>query len=67
VADEYVTATGEKVDFDSFKNSADKLKLKERDELETLAETIGLRLKQEHKPSQLRLCKHILVRQRVVQ
>lgn len=47
VADEFVTATGESVDFDFFKNAADKFKLSGREELETLAETMGLKPKGE--------------------
>ncbi len=47
VADEFVTATGADIDKDSFKNAADKLKLGGREELETLAETMGLKPKGE--------------------
>ena len=47
VADEFVTADGKDVDFDSFKTTADKFNLSDREGLEALAETMGLKLKVE--------------------
>lgn len=47
VADEFVTATGEEVDKDSFKNSADKFKLSSREGLEALADDKGFKRKSE--------------------
>lgn len=47
VSDEFATANGEDVDKDSFMTAADKFKLSGRDELETLAETMGFKLKSE--------------------
>jgi len=47
VADEFVMATGEKVDFDSFKKATDKFRLNEREELEAFAETLGYKPKSE--------------------
>jgi len=47
IADEYVTATGENVDFDKFKTDADRFKLNDRENLEALAETLGYKLKGE--------------------
>jgi len=47
VADEFTTAEGERVDFDSFKNAADKFRLSGRDELEALAEEKGFKRKSE--------------------
>ena len=47
VADEFVTATGENVDMDSFMTAADKFKLSGREELEALAETMGFKPKSE--------------------
>ena len=47
VADEYVTATGEKIDMDNFKSAADRLKRNEREELEAMAEIMGYRIKVE--------------------
>jgi len=51
VADEYVTASGEKVNLDAFKTAADKFKLSGEEELEDLAETMGLSRKTETKES----------------
>lgn len=47
VADEFITVSGEKVDFDTFMTAADKFKLSDREGLEILAETIGFKLKSE--------------------
>ena len=47
VADEFTTANNTSVDLDSFKVAADKLKLSGREELETLAETMGFKPKSE--------------------
>ena len=45
VADEYVTASGESVDFDTFMVSADRFKLGDEESLKALAETMGLKPK----------------------
>ena len=45
VADEFVTANGEPIDFDSFMSAADKFKLGEREDLVLLAETLGFKSK----------------------
>jgi DNA gyrase/topoisomerase IV subunit A len=45
VADEYVTADGEAVDFNSFMTAADKFELSSRETLTALAETLGFKLK----------------------
>ena len=47
VADEFVTADGKVVDFDAFMTAADKFKLSEREGLQALAETMGLKPKAE--------------------
>ena len=47
VADEFTTADGGNVDMDAFKARADRFNLSEREELEALAETMGLKLKTE--------------------
>lgn len=44
-ADEFVTASGENVDFDSFMSAADKFKVSEREGLIALAETMGFKPK----------------------
>ena len=41
VADEYVTSGGDAVDLETFKRAADRFKIKDREELEGLAETLG--------------------------
>jgi len=50
VADEFVMTDGKSVDFDSFMASADKFKLKDREELEALAEEKGFKKKSEIPP-----------------
>ena len=52
VADEYASPTGDKIDMDSFKKAADRLKLSDRDELEALAEEKGYKRKDELAPAQ---------------
>ena len=47
VADEYKTATGENIDMDSFKKSADRFKLSESEDLEAFAESLGYKRKDE--------------------
>ncbi len=51
VADDYVTVTGEPVDKNAFMEKADKFSLNDRDSLENLAETMGLKLKDDTTPA----------------
>ena len=50
VAADFVTADGKSVDMDAFKSRADRFNLKERDDLEDLAETMGFKPKSDADP-----------------